>query len=165
MHAGKYVQQQRFPWYYGDNIDSKHFYRHNSVVAATMDRRVNAFPPSVAERTLIDAIDFPARERPTETRIFQGLVYPSECTDGDYLFRITSTDAAHLLLRNRVQAIIDNGGVHDARSTTVKVNLKTRRPMNFEVTHCMKQYLGCSETTACAWILCTDTGALLSQRV
>lgn len=167
MHAGRYVQQERFPWYYGDNIDSNNFLDHNSIAAATVDKRVNSFIPSVAERTLVDAIDFQALERPKETRIFRGKISPSICTEGDYLFRITSDDASHLILNNVV--IIDNGGSHGPQSKTVKVNLGIGNNREFQVylfspSACNHECSACT-VLACLWGCRAEAGVRMTIAV
>ena len=126
-----YVQQERFPWYYADHIDNSDFWGSNSVAAADPTKRTNSFTPSLAQRTLIGAIDFPAMERPVETRVFRGLVDPTLCTEGAYAFRVTSDDAAHLFLDDEM--VIDIGGVHDPRAKTYTVSLTRNKPVKFEV--------------------------------
>ena len=127
-----YVQQERFPWYYGKGITRKNFF-DNSVASADPSKRVRSFEPSVAKRTLISSIDFGADGRDEETRVFQGLITPGVCTDGVYIFRVTSDDASHLLLNGAVA--IDNGGEHGPVTKTHARKLSDGEPVEFQVRH------------------------------
>eukprot|EP00892_Ulva_mutabilis_P005036 jgi/Ulvmu1/2904/UM147_0002.1 len=129
---GLYVQQECFPWYYDhDGITRQDFYGSNSVASAAPSKCVRSFEPSVAQRTLIGAINFKPDVRDVETRIFRGLITPGTCSEGVYIFRVTSDDAAHLLLDGRVA--IDNGGAHGPKTVYHGRRLTKGQNVQFEV--------------------------------
>ena len=133
MHAwcaGMYVQQERYPWYYGGDIDRTNFF-DNSVLSSPPSARTNSFEPSVSQRTLINSIDFPSRVRDLETRIYRSLIVPTSHTAGKVIFRLTSDDASHLILDGAVA--IDNGGGHGPVTKHHGRTLKKGEPVQFEV--------------------------------
>lgn len=135
-HAGMYVQQERYPYYYGKGITGKNFLK-NRVIRSSPNWRTSSFEPSVSERTLIGSIDFPAAVRDIETRIYRGLITPSSDTEGVVLFRVTSDDASHMRLNGRMALEIN--GQHPPVTRTHGEKLSQGKPLHFEVcnsAHC-----------------------------
>ena len=55
----------------------------------------------------------------------------TECFDGDYIFRITNDDAAHLIIDDKV--LIDNGGEHGPSNKWAHIKLERGKQYNMQV--------------------------------
>lgn len=134
MSAGNLLRQERYPSYYGWGITASNFFT-NPLISRNPDDRVAVAPPSAAKVHYTDRVHFPEQERGVETRIFTGVIEVGlSCDAGEYIFQVTSDDAAHLLIDGAV--LVDVGGEHAPTSKWAKTTIQAGKPYKFEVRPC-----------------------------
>lgn len=130
--AGKYLSHTRYEWYYGDFSQGEFF--KNSVAVSDYDEKSWATYPSENQVNILESVNFPVVDRMAETHIFTGLIRVPKCQSGVFKFRVTSDDAAHLLIDGNIR--VSNPGVHAMQAVEHLVTLQSGHDHQFEVRTC-----------------------------
>ena len=141
--AGKYLSHTRYEWYYGDFSQGEFF--KNSVAVSDYDEKSWATYPSENQVNILESVNFPVVDRMAETHIFTGLVRVPKCQSGVFKFRVTSDDAAHLLIDGNIR--VSNPGVHAMQA----VEHLSRSSQAMTTSLRCERALCCVRCSLCSW--------------
>lgn len=128
--AGKYFSHSRYDEFYGHSYSNGKFF-DNNIARADFKKGTYVVQPSLNTVNVIDSLNFDYEERDGETNIFNGLMRVPKCKAGVYKFRVTSDDAAHLLIDGNV--VVSNPGDHVMTTAEGVVAITSGQAHQFEV--------------------------------
>lgn len=132
--AGNYLSHSRWRTFYGDIKDGQ--FHDNKIYSSSTDSDSWASWPSNSRVNILKYLRYPNKRRDPETHVFTGLIRLPKCKAGVYKFRLTSGDAAHLVIDGNV--VLDNGGIHDENAVETAIALSAAQDHEFEVrTRCI----------------------------